>query len=558
MDCAGSGADCLKDRMLKSLSVTNDNLKEAGHGAPAAEPQVDMLAVGPMLLLQQLPGVLCVLSGPERKVAFTNAGFQQLADCCTLGTPFDDTPMATWPGLADAVRKAFAIGEGTERLRMTVPRMHGEIVLELAVQPIRSGEGGLAAVAIQGTDVTEQVRAEAAMRAIHERAESILDVLGDGFVAFDEDFRVIKINAAALKYDGRQEHEILGITHWEAWPTSKGSVLEEVYLRCLNEQVQISIERQYLGFGRDRWLELRLCPVPGGIVSFYCDITDRKLSDAALRASEERFRALVEAVPHLVWEAGPDGQIEWVNGRFAQYTGIAIEHLQESAWRQVLHPDDYNSVVEAWRRARLDGSIFEREIRLRRRSDDSFRWFLSKGVPVRDAEGEVIRWIGTNTEIHEEKAARRSSRSAISDLEERVEESTRDRERMWRLSTDLMLVTSLDGTILATNPAWRLVLDWSDAELQGISVLDLLHPDSRASAQAEIANILSARGGDKGEFQLRHRDGTYRGSRGRRCRTISSSTRSDVTSRPKKSHRKPCKRPRRRCANRRRWKPSGG
>ena len=287
-------------------------------------------------------------------------------------------------------------------------------------------------------------------------------------------------------------------------------MLEEVYLRCLNEQVQISIERQYLGFGRDRWLELRLCPVPGGIVSFYCDITDRKLSDAALRASEERFRALVEAVPHLVWEAGPDGQIEWVNGRFAEYTGIAIEHLQESAWRQVLHPDDYDSVVEAWRRARLDGSIFEREIRLRRRSDDSFRWFLSKGVPVRDAEGEVIRWIGTNTEIHEEKAAAAELAQRNFRLEERVEESTRDRERMWRLSTDLMLVTSLDGTILATNPAWRLVLDWTDADLHGISVLDLLHPDSRASAQAEIANILTARGGDKGEFQLRHRDGTYR------------------------------------------------
>jgi PAS domain S-box-containing protein len=498
--------------MLKSLSVTNDNLKGADQSAPAAEPQVDLLTHGAMHLLRQLPGFLCVLSGPEGEIAFTNAGFQQLTDCCTLGKPFNDTPMAAWPGLAGAVRKAFATGEASDLLRIALPEMYREIVIDVTVQPIRSGEGRLAAVAIQGTDVTGQVRSEAAMRAVHERAESILDVLGDGFVAFDKDFRVIKINAAALKYDGRQEHEILGKTHWEAWPSSAGSILEDVYQRCLAEQVQISIERRYLGFGRDRWLELRLCPVPGGIVCFYRDVTDRKVFEAALTAGEERFRALVEAVPHLVWEAGPKGEIEWINGRFAEYTGLAAEDLHNEAWREVLHPDDYDSIAAAWRLAQQDGSIFEREVRLRRRADDCFRWFLAKGVPVRDAEGEVIRWIGTNTEIHEEKAAAAELAQRNFRLEERVEESTRDRERMWRLSTDLMLVTGLDGTILATNPAWQLVLDWTDADLQGISVVDLVHPDSQASAQAQIANILIAPGGDgdKGQFEIRHRDGTYR------------------------------------------------
>ncbi|MXQ12963.1 PAS domain-containing protein [Microvirga makkahensis] len=91
--------------------------------------------------------------------------------------------------------------------------------------------------------------------------------------------------------------------------------------------MQLSIERRCLGFGKDRWLELRLCPVPGGTVTFYRDITDRKASEEALRASEARFRALLEAVPHQVWEAGPDGSAAWFNGRFHEFLGVTLDEL---------------------------------------------------------------------------------------------------------------------------------------------------------------------------------------------------------------------------------------
>ena len=291
--------------MLESLRVTIDDLIAADQPRPPHELSAGAGFPAMLAVLRQLPGYLCILSGPERDIKFSNAAFERLIPNRRAGAALGETPLAHWPGLPEQIERTFATAEPGHLRQVAVALPpHGERFVDFAIQPILCGDGHLTAVALHGTDVTERVRAEEALRASNEQAESILGVLGDGFVAFDRDIRVVKMNAAALKYDGRQEHEILGRTHWEAWPTSAGSFLEREYARCLEEQVQISIERRYLGFGKDRWLELRLCPVLDGIVSFYRDVTDRKMSEAALRASEERFRALVEAVPHLVWEAG--------------------------------------------------------------------------------------------------------------------------------------------------------------------------------------------------------------------------------------------------------------
>ncbi|WP_210497221.1 PAS domain-containing hybrid sensor histidine kinase/response regulator [Microvirga antarctica] len=509
--------------MLEGVVISNDNLVSDRHDwaatAREAYPAAAARAQGcasfggdPLSdqILAQWPGFLCVLEGAPALVSFANAACQRLMPTSSLGVPFAETALAALPGLSVQVARAFSTGEPAALRRLAVLSPSGApLVVDFVAQPIRI-EGRVVAVMLQGTDVTDQAASEAMMQAGLERAESILNALGDGFVAFDEEMRAVKLNAAALAYDGREANAILGKTHWEAWPTSAGSFLEGVYQQCFDEQRQITIERHYLGFGKDRWLELRLCPVVGGIVTFFRDVTDRKLSEEALRASEERFRALVDAVPHLVWEASPDGQIEWFNERFGAYSGMSLVALQGGGWRQVLHPDDYETIAGAWRQAREQGSVFEREIRLRRGIDGVYRWFLAKGVPVRNGEGAITRWIGTNTEIHDERAAASELVQRNSRLEERVEESTRDRERLWRLSTDLMLVTDLSGRILAMNPAWRRVLDWSDDDLHGRSFVDLVHTDARDLVQAQVADLALGVVTFDGPIQLRHRDGTYR------------------------------------------------
>ncbi len=343
----------------------------------------------------------------------------------------------------------------------------GTRLVDWTCRPVLDRDGTVLAIVVHGTDVTARIRAQEALRAGSERAEAILSVLGDGFVSFDRDFRIERINAAALAYDGRQEHEIVGKTHWEAWPNSAGSALEDAYRRVLREGVQISVERHYRGSGKESWLDIRICPVLDGIVSFYQDITERKTAVESLRASEERFRALAEALPHQVWEIGTDGRIAWCNGHFHAFTGLGFDDVASEVWQQVVHPDDLDAAETVWHAANRAGGIFQTEVRLRRALDGTYRWFLSRGVPLRNAEGATLRWIGTNTDIHDQRVATDALAAMNAGLSARVEARTRERDRMWRLSTDLMLIADHAGTIVAANPAWEAALGWPDGALPG-------------------------------------------------------------------------------------------
>jgi len=502
--------------MPDNLSVTRDGIIRDLGSIPAAARSFsgpDVSGTQLLAILCQAPGFFCFIRCPDEVVTLTNTAFRQLTGGEDIaGRALGETPPARWPSFRERLDRARSDTGPSVPLRVGIPCGTGgeDRFVDFSFQPVRGVSGTLLGIAVHGSDVTEHVRREQELSTENGRLESILEVLGDGFVVFDEEFRVTKVNPAALRYDGRQAEEIVGKTHWEAWPTSAGSPLEVAYRRCLAEQVQVTFERRYLGSGKDRWLELRVCPVPGGIVSFYRDINERKASEEALRASEERFRALVEAVPHQVWEAGPDGSVEWSNGRFPEYLGVTLEELASGAWRHIVHPDDYPAVVQAWGQALQDGTIFECELRLKRARDRTYRWFLSKAVPVHDQAGNVIRWIGTNTDIDDQKMAAEELVHLNARLERRVEESTRDRDRLWYLSTDLMLVADFEGRIVTANPAWSRMLDWKNGDLIRSSVLDFIHPEDRNEAHMAVRRLSRDLTTFSVHNRLRHRDGSYR------------------------------------------------
>jgi PAS domain S-box-containing protein len=133
---------------------------------------------------------------------------------------------------------------------------------------------------------------------------------------------------------------------------------------------------------------------------------------AAAEANEQRYRFLAEAIPVQVWTAQPDGSLDYVNRRAIEYFSRAAPEIIGDNWQQVIHPDDLDACLERWQRALSTGEIYEVEFRLRRASDEAYRWHLSRALPMRDAEGRIIRWFGTNTDIDDQKRLYRLAQEA--------------------------------------------------------------------------------------------------------------------------------------------------
>jgi PAS domain S-box-containing protein len=154
------------------------------------------------------------------------------------------------------------------------------------------------------------------------------------------------------------------------------------------------------------------------------DITERKQAEQALQESETRFRSLADSMPQLVWTALPDGTVDYYNQRYQEYCEIKQVERAAWEWAPVLHPDDRQPTVDAWQRSVETGEIYQIEHRVRM-SDGSYRWHLSRGVPVLDETGQIIRWFGTATDIHDLKLAEEQLRVYA----ERLERSNRELEQ---------------------------------------------------------------------------------------------------------------------------------
>jgi diguanylate cyclase (GGDEF)-like protein/PAS domain S-box-containing protein len=132
--------------------------------------------------------------------------------------------------------------------------------------------------------------------------------------------------------------------------------------------------------------------------------SQRKRAEEALRKSEEQFHTLAEAMPQIVWIALPDGSDTYHNQKWIDYTGLTAEESLGDGWAKPVHPDDRQPALDAWQKATAARGLYSIESRLRR-ADGVYRWWLVRGVPQQDDAGQITKWFGTCTDIHDLKAA---------------------------------------------------------------------------------------------------------------------------------------------------------
>src|SRR5439155_13360542 len=158
---------------------------------------------------------------------------------------------------------------------------------------------------------------------------------------------------------------------------------------------------------------------------------------------ELQSRALIDAIPQQIWSGPPDGTLDYCNERWRSYMGLGLKELQGHGWQRMLHPDDRDRVLRAWHESVVDGTPYEQEER-HRGVDGTYRWFLARGVPRRDAEGRIVRWYGTNTDIEDRKQAEEELRYVSGHLLRLQDEERRG------IARDLHDSTGQDLVALAT------------------------------------------------------------------------------------------------------------
>ena len=141
-------------------------------------------------------------------------------------------------------------------------------------------------------------------------------------------------------------------------------------------------------------------------------LKEQELADLR-RESEERYRFLAEAQPDQIWTATPNGALDYVNQRVLDYFASTFADVVASGWVNVVHPEDLPRMVERWRQALETGEPYENELRLRRASDESYRWHLARAVPMRNRQGELVKWFGSHTDIHDQKRAEEAQRFLV-------------------------------------------------------------------------------------------------------------------------------------------------
>ncbi|WP_305822316.1 hybrid sensor histidine kinase/response regulator [Massilia brevitalea] len=249
--------------------------------------------------------------------------------------------------------------------------------------------------------------------------EAVLSNTPDLAYVFDLDHRFTYANAVLLQMWGMTREQALGknclelgYPDWHA--EMHGREIEQVRAT----KAPIRGEVPFNGaFGR-RIYEYIFVPIlgPDGEVEAVAgttrDVTDRKRFEEELRDSEQHFRTITNAMPQMVWTALPDGAIDYHNEQFYDFVGLQPGQAEGTTWAELmLHPDDQDGAHAAWMDCVASGVPYERTFRLRHRSGE-YRWILTRGLPLRSDAGEIVKWLGTDTDIHEKKLAEEALQEA--------------------------------------------------------------------------------------------------------------------------------------------------
>ncbi len=438
-------------------------------------------------LLETLSGALFVVDDDAR-IIYANAGARALAGATqeeVLGTSlWRCVPSLISTSLYQAVQKIKHTHEPTDVAYVspvTSMRWH------VSLSPISDG------LALFFQDQREPMSLQEEGRKNEPRYQDLLESFADSVTILTPDGLILDLNQRSLADAHLRREEVIGtpfsdLPAWSSDPVAQQPLRKAIARASTGETVRFEARIHHrtdllmtITSHRDANQRVEYLICAGR------DITECK-------RAEDELHTLLDAIPHFMWIIRPDGSVAYINQRGCDYTGKTLEQIQRDGWLQFIHPDDQSYIQQVWHVAVRTGAPYEGEHRIQQGCTGAYRWFLARSIPYRDAQGTILYWVGTCTDIEEQKRA-----------EQQLKESRENWHVLIETMPQIVWIGPPSGAKDYFNQRWFDYTHATHEQVQGAGWLQFLHPDDYERTLALGRHAIET--GEPYEMENRFREG---------------------------------------------------
>lgn len=385
-------------------------------------------------LFMQAPVAICILRGENFVVEMANENILKMWDKpanAMLNRPLlEGLPEAAIQGYGKILENVYRTGQrhvDEEAYFYSITNgIREEIYVKFIYEPMYEEDGAISGIMVLANDITLQVTARKKIEESENKFRNLIRQAPIGIVIVrGRDFVYEIANDKYLDIYKKKREEIVGHKFAEILPQYKGSQIEKDLYHVMdtgNSVVHSERPVEFIVDGKKtmRYFSTVYQPLVEnnqivGVISVVTEVTEQYLARKIQEQNEKDLKLILETMPHIAFRANPDGMVTYYNNRYFEYTGLSPDDALGMGWQPALHPDMLQEVYDSWMHSMSTGEAYNKSFLVRRASDQTYRWHMSQTVALKDSNGIITEWIGTLTDIHDQKVFEEELEAIVSD-----------------------------------------------------------------------------------------------------------------------------------------------